>query len=529
MNKEWIVSTPDPDQAECIGKGIKCHPITAGLLVNRGITDTNQAERFIRPSLSALRKPSLMQGISEAVERVIQAIAKHEWILIFGDYDADGVTSTVLLLEFLKEAGANALHYIPDRFQEGYGLKINHIIKVAVPNNVRLIITVDCGINSVDAVKEAADRGIDVIITDHHEAPDTIPNAYAVIDPKHKKCSFPFSGLAGVGVALFFVIALRSRLREKGVWQGASGPNLKTACDLVALGTIADMAPLLEENRILVKAGLEVLCSLPRPGIKALMDISGIAKPEIEARDVAFMLAPRINAAGRLANAESALKLLTAPNYDTALTFARFLDETNRKRQEIEKTVFREASKLLAINPSLLQKRSIVVWGEGWNEGVIGIVASRLVSKYHRPVILISVKNGTGKGSARSIEGFNICEGLNDCSECLDSFGGHEFAAGLSLSSNRIKAFEDRFEKTVHRSTEETDFVPKIKIDCAIRFSEIDETLIDEIELFAPFGAGNPEPLFASYDVDVIDSQVVGRSHLRMTLKQAGCTAKPFS
>ncbi len=518
--KTWHIQRHDPDHVDMLARSCGCHPIVAGILINRAITDPKEATDFLNPSLANLRSPFLMKNMAEAVERIVTAVEKEEKILIFGDYDVDGVTGTTLLLEFLLTMGADVSFYLPDRFREGYGLNRDYILQGAVPDNVRLLITVDCGISSVEAVRAANDHNIDVIVTDHHEIPEVLPDAFAILNPKQADCSFPFRMFAGVGVVFCLVLALRKHLRDKGFWINRSEPNLKNVCDLVALGTVADIVPILEENRILVQAGLEILTSRIRPGLNALQEVSGLSNVDLNTWDIAFKLAPRINAAGRLVKANVGVELLTAPDRGAALPVARFLNETNSRRQRIEKDTLDEAIRLIDSNPDLLRQRSLVLCGEGWNEGVIGIVASKLVGRYYRPVVLISVKNGTGKGSARSISGFNLYEGLKECAEYLDRFGGHKAAAGLSLPSENISDFAGRFERVVCTNTTEQDFIPKIEIDRMVRFDEIDTDLMNQIERLAPFGTGNPEPFFAAEDVRIIESSVVGGSHVRMNLQQ---------
>lgn len=526
--KKCYIHQPEPDQVNMLAKSCGCHPIVAEILINRGITEPEEALAFLNPSLADICSPFLMKDMAKAVERIATAIEEQEKILIFGDYDVDGVTGTTLLMEFLANTGADVSFYLPDRFREGYGLNKDYILQRAVTEKIRLIITVDCGISSVEAVRAANDHNMDVIITDHHETPKELPDAFAILNPKQSDCSFPCRMLAGVGVVFYCVLALRKHLRDKGFWTDRAEPNLKSVCDLVALGTVADIVPILRENRILVKAGLEVLAAGVRPGMHALKKVSGISSGYLDTWDIAFKLAPRINAAGRLHQAKAGVELLTSPDKETALPVAHLLNETNSRRQHLEKAILGEAIQLVESDPSLLRKRSCVIYKQGWNEGVIGIVASKLVERYYKPVVLISVKNGTGKGSARSIAGFNLYEGLKECAQYLDKFGGHEAAAGLSLSSENIPDFANRFEHAVCAHTTEKDFIPTIVIDRLIRFDEINADLMDQIERLIPFGIGNPEPLFAAEDVKVITSGIVGGAHVRMGLRQGNSFQKSF-
>ncbi len=521
--KKWSIQQQDSDLVNSLSRSCGCDSILASLLINRGIRDPQKALAFLNPSLSDISSPFLMKDMTKAVERIARALAEKERILIFGDYDVDGVTGTTLLLEFLSNAEADVTYYIPDRFREGYGLNKDYIVSNAVAANIRLIITVDCGINSVEAVDAANHHDMDVIVTDHHETPERLPDAVAILNPKQAECTFPCPMLAGVGVAFYLVLALRKHLRDKGFWAGRTEPNLKSVCDLVALGTVADIVPIKSENRILVKTGLDVLTTGIRPGVNALKEVSGPLKTELDTWDIAFKLAPRINAAGRLSQARAAVELLAAPDKSTALPAAHFLNKTNRERQQIEKAILDEVMRFLGANPGHLKLRSIVLAGNGWNEGVIGIVASKLLDLYFRPVVLISVRNGRAKGSARSIPGFNIHEGLKDCARYLDTFGGHNAAAGLSLLPKNIPAFASRFERVVRGKSQAQDFVRKIVIDRMVRFEEINVGLMNQIGRMPPFGQGNPEPLFAAENVRIVRHGIVGKKHVRMNLAQHGC------
>ncbi|MBW1895803.1 MAG: single-stranded-DNA-specific exonuclease RecJ, partial [Deltaproteobacteria bacterium] len=471
-----------------------------------------------KPSLAQIRSPFSMKGIKRAVERIFAAIRNREKILIFGDFDTDGITATALLLEFLRSLEADVDYYIPNRLTEGYGLSRRYVEEQAIPNGLDLIITVDCGISSHEAVSTAKDAGIDVIITDHHETSSHTPEAIAVLDPKQPDCPSGFSWLAGVGVAFNLAMALRKRLRDEGYWEDRPEPNLKAACDLVALGTVADMVPLVDENRIYVRAGIEVLRSQMRPGIKALLDVSNSVHRHIETQDLSYKIAPRLNAAGRLRDASTALRLLTTSEKEEAKVIALELNDENTRRQKIERDILSGIDQSLKAHPSLLQQRALVLDHQDWHQGVIGIVASRLVDRYHRPVVLIAVADGIGKGSARSPSGFDVHDGLKRCAKHLERFGGHKRAAGLSLKSENISAFRRDFESIVEKTTEPEDLIPKLVIDGEIKSSDVSGTLADELEAFAPFGNGNPEPLFMLSDMKVMSSRLVGTSHLRLRL-----------
>jgi len=520
MKTKWHIHSQDPDQIAELSASYGCHRAIAAILINRGITMSDQAENFIKPSLHHIRSPFLMKDMDKAVSRIVRALHKHEKILIFGDYDVDGMTATALLFDFLGYIGASVDYYIPDRLTEGYSLNPGAVNNYAIPHKISLIVTVDCGTTSHEAAKAAKKAGIDIIITDHHEPQDSLPEAVAVLNPKQKDCPSGLRELAGVGVAFNLALAIRKRLRDDGFWNSSrQEPNLKAACDLVALGTVADMAPLLEQNRIYVKAGLEIITSSPRPGLKALLDISGITNRDVNTWDIAFRLAPRLNAAGRLSHASVGFKLLTTSSDETARSIALQLDRENNKRKKTEDLILSDITAKLESNPQLI-KNSLVLDSDTWHEGVIGIVASRLVARYMRPVVLIAIRNGLGKGSARSPEGFDIFKAFNGCAQHLERFGGHEVAAGLTLKVKNIPGFRKDFEQFVYQNADTQDFVPKLDIDTEINPTEICPALLNELEQLAPFGTGNHEPIFMISDLNVLSARTVGSGHTKMQLAQ---------
>jgi single-stranded-DNA-specific exonuclease len=530
MEKRVNLLKPDLKQVKKIHEHLKCHPILAALLVNRNLTTPSAVHRFIHGSLKDLRAPMNMPGMKQAVKRIIQAIEKKEHILIFGDYDVDGVTSTTILYEFLKYAGAEVSFYIPHRTDEGYDLKRRHIQQVAVADEVDLIITVDCGINSHSAVIDAKRHCIDVIVTDHHNPSDSLPPAISIINPKTHDADDGFEFLAGVGVAFFLVISLRKNLRDIGFWQKLSEPNLKTYCDLVALGTVADLVPVLNENRLLIKAGMEILCNGERLGLKVLSSACGINRCHFESDDIAFRLAPRLNAAGRMQHADIAVKLLTTSNEQEARQMAENLCSLNQQRQEMVQTIIKDIESLMSQKPDMVEKKAFVFDSRHWHEGVLGIVAARLVEKYYRPVILISTKGDLGKGSGRSISGFDLYKALSHCKSHLIRFGGHTMAAGLTIDPACIADFRFCFETLVQKRVEDESCVPKIDVDLVLPFDNITETLIDEIERLQPFGPQNPEPLFMAENVKILDLKRIGENHRRMVLCQPqGITKKQLA
>ena len=537
MKKYWHLLQPDNNLVEQIRRELQCNPAIATILANRKIISKDNALRFLRPSLNNMRPPCSMKDMDAAVKRIYSAITNHEKILIFGDYDVDGITATTILFEFLHYTGADVSYYIPHRTKEGYGLHTKHITDYAIPNKINLIITVDCGSSSNNAVKTASSSKIDVIITDHHEISDKPSNAVAVLNPKRDDCSSDFHSLAGVGVAFYLLICLRKHLRDSHFWQNRPEPNLKSLCDLVALGTVADMVPLVDENRILVKTGLEIINAGKRCGIKMLMEFSGIIRLRrtVDTEDIAFRLAPRLNAAGRIEHASTAVELMTTNNLKTARQLAQSLNNMNFKRHDIEEKIMEDISEYLKNNQRLLKNSSLVLSDNKldnmWHEGVLGIVASRMVKKYFRPVVLIAIKEGVGKGSARSIPGFNIYNGFKSCSDHLEAFGGHPMAAGLQIKAEYMDIFQKNFENAVQQMTTSDDFVQTIYIDYELNFDDISDALINELETLKPFGTGNHEPLFMAKNVKVIDSKIVGKNHRRMLLQQsaAGGTGNSFN
>ncbi len=519
MKRRWKINPPHPPLQETFSRELKISPLTAQVLVNRGINQLDQAYQFLHPSLSHLHSPLLMKDMDKAVDRVLQALSRREQVLIYGDYDVDGVTSTAILILFFQTLQFPHRYYIPHRIEKGYGLHLDSVVKFA-QQGVKLIITADCGISDMDAVKKAQEMGVDVIITDHHEVPEKIPPACAVLNPKQRDCSFPFKSLAGVGVIFNLIIALRAELRERGAWKDAEIPNLKRYLDLVAMGTVADLVPLLDENRIFVRFGLEELTQGNRLGPRVLKQACGLKDGIITAGNIGFKMAPRINAAGRLGEAQRAVELLVTQELREAEEIARELNLENSRRQRLEEDILTEIMGWIEEDKHLLQRSSLVFSSQSWHPGVIGIVASRLVEQYYRPTILISLDGNRGKGSGRGIEGFDIYEGIKMCSPLLVNFGGHRFAVGLTIERERIEAFRDRLEELVSQSYKPSDFIPKIRIDSEVTLPLIDRNLIEELTLLAPFGPSNPKPIFCSGELRVRDSKVVGENSLKLRVEE---------
>lgn len=518
MKKRWKVNPENKALQEVLGRELNILPVTAQLLVNRGLVDSGKAFSFLKPELKDLHDPFLFKDMDKAVERIFAALSRGDKIALWGDYDVDGTTSTALLYLFFREIGVEALSYIPSRQTEGYGLNAEAIKKLHA-SGVKLIITVDCGISNHDEVAFANSLGLNTIVSDHHELEKGLPPAFAVLNPKRGDCPFPFKWLAGVGVAFNLAMALRAHLRDKGWFNDRRPePNLKKYLDLVAIGTVADLVPLVDENRVLVSHGLKELERTERIGLKALMEAASLRK--VDAESIAFQLAPRINAAGRLSTAQTALRLLVSDDAKEAVSLASDLNRENSLRQRIEEETLTHALSMLECETP--PDRGIVLASDNWNPGVIGIVASRLADRFSKPAVMIALDGEAGKGSARGIKSFNILEGLKACSSLLDRYGGHKAAAGLTIPRANIERFKRDFIGYINGNLRDDDLVPEISIDAVVSLSDIDKRLVAEIESLAPFGQSNSEPLLCLTDAHIVATEVVGTRHLRLTVRQDG-------
>lgn len=507
---------PDPSKVEAL-RAADLTPGSARLLALRGIGVPADAERFLRGGLVDMSDPFLFSGMDRGASRLAAAVTNREKICIYGDYDVDGVTATALLVGFFRELQGDVIYHIPRRLEDGYGLSSEGVVAVSALG-AHVVVTVDCGITAVDEALTCREKGMDLIITDHHlpgaELPDT---AYAIINPQLPGCSFPFKGVAGVGVAFFLAVAVRSLLRRQGYFTHSPEPNLKSFLDLVALGTIADLAPVQGENRLLVRHGLKELSASRRPGIVALKDIAGVAG-EVTCSAVGFRLAPRINAAGRLDYATSGVELLLTDDAVVARSLAGELDAGNRERQELEKEILADALKQLGDGTRSKKCRSIVLASADWHPGVIGIVASKIVELYHRPTILIALQDGVGKGSGRSIPPLHLKSALDNCAEHLLKFGGHRQAAGLSVQEDTLAAFVQQFEAVTQGLLTEEDLRPDVTLDMELLPSLFSREFFAELKQLAPFGIGNPEPLFLVRGARVRRRQQLKGGHLRFDL-----------
>jgi single-stranded-DNA-specific exonuclease len=516
MKKHWSIKKENQKLREKLSKKLRISPITAQILINRGIEKEAEANLFINSTLFDLPSPYLMKGMNKAVERIKSAIFNKEKIVIYGDYDVDGVTSTALFYTFLKRLGAEVIFYNPDRIKEGYGVNIEAVRKLAA-EGVKLFISGDCGITAIKEVEEAKALGADFIVTDHHKPPDELPDAVSILNPQLPDCKYPGKAITGVGVMFNLAVALRRALREEGFFKKKE-PNLGDYLDLVALGTVADCAPLMDVNRIFVREGMKRMENPRRIGTLALKEASSI-EGVVNSYDLGFKLGPRINASGRLGSAEKAVELFISDDLQTARDIAKTLNRENSNRQSIEGQIFTDAVIKIESDPDIQNAASIVLYSPDWHPGVIGIVASRIVERYEKPTILIAVdKSGTGKGSGRSVDGINIYSALSECRELFVQFGGHELAAGLSIKEDRIEEFRKMFEKAVADS--DHAFEPKMNIDCAVEFTDVTDELVSEFGLLEPFGIGNPEPLLLTTSVEVVSQRLFKDKHLGLTLRQ---------
>ncbi len=514
--KRWRIAESDPAAAATLSRTLGFPPLLARLLIQRGCPTPPAALAFLEAPLSALHDPRQMLGMDAAVDRLRAAVAERERILVCGDYDVDGVSGVVLLVDGLRSAGGEVEYALPRRLEHGYGLHAS-IVEQAAAAGVRVLITVDHGITACEAVALARERGVDVIICDHHLPPPSLPPASAILNPRQAGCPYPFKDLCGVGVAFKLLQALYGPEAEDELW-----PYL----DLVALGTIGDLVPLLGENRILVKHGLSQLAATARPGMRALAEVAGILLPAsggLGAGRVAFGLAPRINAAGRLDDATAAVRLLLTRQSSEARELATLLDRQNRERQELEGSILAEA---LAQAETETAKggrdRAIVLASPAWHPGVIGIVAARLVERFGRPTALIGIQGGEARGSARSAGGWHIADALGRCADLLLHYGGHRAAAGFSLHPDLIGAFRARFLSLAAQDLTEDDLVATLAVDAEVSLEVLDLALADLLARLAPFGVGNPEPVLVARRLQVMRSpRRVGQNHLKMRVRQS--------
>lgn len=515
QNKSWnLREAPEEKSVLALADSLNISNALASLLIQRGIKNFFEAKSYFRPTLDSLHDPFLMSGMHEASHRVIHALTHNEKICVYGDYDVDGTCSAALMYLFLKELGANVETYIPNRLTEGYGISVTSI-DILKERGISLIITVDCGITAVDEVDHANSLGIDTIVCDHHQAKEKIPNAHAVLDPIKPGCSYPFKHLSGAGVAFKLACAIGSRIGKKEL-------PLKYL-DLVALAGAADIVPLIDENRILVKEGIDQINSNPRPGVAALIRSARMEPGNLSAGQIVFTIAPRVNAVGRLGDAHRAVELFTTDDPVKAVQLAQVLEDENTERRKIDEMTFSHAMQLVEELVDFDAELGIVLHCDDWHPGVIGIVASRLVEKFHRPAVMLTTIDGVAKGSARSIPGFNIYEALQNCDDLLLQFGGHEAAAGLAIEIEKVEDFKKRFNSVLRKNMTDENMLHEISVDAKIAFSEISPKFIRVLDQFAPFGPGNMRPVFVSENVSLVYApRIVGTNHLITSFKQNG-------
>ena len=525
VERIWQTKPCDEEHAGVMARALSISPVTARLLCIRGLGDVDGARRFLSPSLGDLHDPFRLTDMQIAVDRLLGAIARHERIAIHGDYDVDGVTSTVILRRALELLGADVVHFIPERLRDGYGLQPAAVERLSA-EGVRLIVSVDCGIRADEAARRARELGVDLIITDHHEPDATLPAAFAVINPKRRDCTYPDKNLAGVGVALKLVQALCLRA-GRSAW-------LPAFVKIAAIGTLADVVPLTGENRVIAKLGLGLLSAGPhKVGLRALLEGCGLAGREIDSYHIGFVIGPRVNAAGRMSTPDIAARLLLAADETMAAearALAEQLNSENLRRQEEEADIVAEARKAVEGDPEVGSRTVIVVAGHGWHRGVIGIVASKLVDAYHRPAIVLSIDGDVAHGSCRSIPAFDMLAALEASAELFTRFGGHRQAAGLTLEASRIRELRLRVNGYADTCLQPDDLRPRLWIDGGLEFRSITAQVASELSALAPFGAGNPSPMFRASGVEVIDGpRVVKDRHLKMALRQGGRVLRGIS
>lgn len=515
MKKRWNVKEQAPaEKVKHLVEAIKVNDVIANLLIQRGIEDYKQAKNFFRPELESLHDPFLMKDMKKAVQRIVDAGQKKEKILIYGDYDVDGTTAVSLVFTFLKWMGLKCDYYIPDRYSEGYGVSFKGVDHAA-DNGFGLIISLDCGIKSKDKVAHAKKKGIDFIICDHHEPDDQIPEATAILNPKQTDCKYPYKELSGCGIGFKLVQAIAQHYEMPF-------STIEQYLDLVALSIAADIVPITGENRILTYHGLKRINTFPREGFKAIMGLAQL-KREVNVSDLVFVFGPRINSAGRIETGKNAVELLIAENAQKAMLSGESVNKTNVERRDVDATITKEALNMIATNEKLKNKKTTVLYNPEWHKGVIGIVASRLIEKhFYRPTVIFTKSNGSITGSARSVKNFNLYQAVSSCSHLLEQFGGHKYAAGITLKEENLPAFIDLFEEVVSKTITENMLHPEIDIDAPLPFSAISPKFNLVLKQFAPFGPGNMTPVFMAENVITTrPPQIVGNGHLRLGLAQA--------
>jgi single-stranded-DNA-specific exonuclease len=513
MSKRWTAKIePEKDVVEALSKAINLNKVLTSVLVQRGINSYEEAKRFFRPQLSYLHDPFLMKGMDLAVKRIQTAIELNQKILIYGDYDVDGTTAVATVYSFFKQRYPHLDFYIPDRYTEGYGISFMSI-DWASNNDFSLIIALDCGIKSVDKIAYANNKGVDFIICDHHLPGDEIPAAIAVLNPKQLDCTYPFKELSGAGIGYKLI-------QGYAIQNNIPSIEVERYLDLGAVSVASDLVPILDENRVLAHFGLKKLKQQPNNGLKALLEAYP-DKPEFGVNDIVFFIGPRINAAGRIADAKDSVRLMTADSMEDAKKIAYQVNQHNIERRTFDQSITEHAFELIEKDPGFIDRKSTVLFHNEWHKGVIGIVASRLIEKYYRPTIVLTESNGMATGSARSVEGFDLYGAIEACSELLDQYGGHTHAAGLTLKLENLSKFIEKFETVVAKNIVERSLTPEIEYDVEIPLRTITPKFFSVLKQFSPFGPGNLNPVFMSKNVwDVGDATIVGNNHLKLSLTQ---------
>ena len=527
-NEIFYLREPELEIIERLQSRFEITELTAKIIANRGVTTEAEATYFLNPLLKNLPDPFLFQDMKKAVERLYSAITRKESILVYGDYDVDGITSTTLFLTFFESIALPIRFHIPDRFSDGYGLNEDRLLALYSESPFHLLITVDCGITGDTAITRLKEMGVDTIVTDHHRAETRPENAVAVLNPSVKGCSFPFKDLAGVGVVFFLLIALRAFLREKGFWESErlTEPDLRKFLDIVCIGTIADMVPLLGVNRTLVSYGLKILTHSENLGLKSFLESLKLSRDAISPWEISFQIAPRFNATGRMENGSTGVSLLMAKDGNMARLISTKMESLNRKRHSIEELMLEDMREKIEANAGYMTPFAIVLWSSEWHEGIIGIVASKLVDIYARPVALISLRESYGKGSIRGIPGIDIFKVLQDCKPWLISYGGHSMAGGIKIEESSLTQFAKEFSKSIEKQN--GGRLPKKEwfMDEIISSTDIFDRFFSELPKLEPFGLGNPPPLFGFFDFEVLSKRLIRDKHIRFVIRPQ--TGKPI-
>ncbi|MCF8227621.1 MAG: single-stranded-DNA-specific exonuclease RecJ [Bacteroidales bacterium] len=534
MEKRWVIKKQgDPERVATLSGELNINKHLANLLVQRGITNYQQAKEFFRPELSKLHDPFLMKDMDRAIERIEKAIRNKEKILVYGDYDVDGTTAVSLVYTYLKKFHDQLDFYIPDRYSEGYGISYQSI-DFACEKGFSLVIALDCGIKAVEKIAYAGEKGLDFIICDHHRPGDTLPDAVAVLDPQREDCHYPFEELSGCGVGFKLIQAYQQK-------ECLPFEELEQYLDLVVVSIAADIVPVTGENRILAYYGLKLINSNPRPGIEAILYYSNIKRKdqglskknafskELNITDLVFLVGPRINAAGRIESANNSVELLVADNFEKAQKFAEQINNFNTERRNLDAQITQEALEMIDQDEEMKSQKATVVFNPEWHKGVIGIVASRLTEVYYRPTVVLTKSNGLITGSARSVKDFDVYDAIDSCSELLEHFGGHKYAAGLSLKPENLVAFKEKFNSIVNETIQDHMLVPEIEIDAILNLSDINSRFFRILKQFAPFGPGNMSPVFlAEKLIDTGHARIVGHNHLKLKVIHREISSLPF-